>query len=125
MLDRRARVVSALENTHQNRYVTEKLFDAFAVGARPLYYAGPDHTVWRLVPREALINLHGLSVEEAAARVERAEVDATELDAYRAAQSMLARLFSDVEALVAERRRIADAIFVALSSAADQQQSAP
>lgn len=128
MLDRRARVVSALENTHQNRYVTEKLFDAFAVGARPLYYAGPNHAVWRLAPREALINLDGLSVEEATVRVERDEVGAAELDAYRAATSTLARLFGDVEALIAERRRIADAIVAALegalSSAPDQRRPA-
>ena len=124
MLDRRTRLVSALENTHQNRYVTEKLFDAFAVGARPLYYAGPDHAVWGLAPREALINVHGLSVEEAAARVECPEIGAAELDAYRGAQSRLARLFGDVEALIAERHRIAEAIVAALeaalSSAADQ-----
>lgn len=125
MLDRRAHIVSALENTHQNRYVTEKLFDAFAVGARPLYYAGPNHAVWRLAPRESLINLHDLSVEEAAALIERAEVHAMELDAHREAQSTLARIFEDIDALIAERRRIADAIVAALewalSSAPDQR----
>ena len=117
MLDRRARIVSALENTHQKNYVTEKIFDAFAVGSRPLYYAGPEHSVWRLTPPDAFLNLYGLTVEESVIRIERDSTGVIEIDAYRDAQFTLARLFGDTEALGLERRRIADAIVAALQSA--------
>ena len=68
-LDMRCKVVSAYENTHQNAYISEKIFDAFVTGGVPTYYAGPNHRVHDLVPEAAMINTYGLSAKEAAAKI--------------------------------------------------------
>jgi hypothetical protein len=38
-------LVISIENTCHKYYVTEKIFDAYAVGAIPIYYAPPEHSV--------------------------------------------------------------------------------
>jgi hypothetical protein len=105
-LDCRARIVSALENTHHPDYVTEKLFDAYAVLGLPLYYAAPGHSVFRLVAPESFINLHGLSPQEARGMIASFETSGPCLDAYRSTLSSLASLFKDTDALLDERRRV-------------------
>ncbi len=57
-LDGRTRTLSALENTHQPTYLSEKFLDAFACGARALYRASPAHSVHRLgLPADAWLNV--------------------------------------------------------------------
>lgn len=65
----RSKLVSALENTHQRHYISEKLFDAYAVGGVPLYYASPAHRVHELVPYSSFVNLFGMTVEDAYAEI--------------------------------------------------------
>lgn len=105
--DERARYLSAIENTHQPDYVSEKIFDAFACGAVPLYYASPGHGVHRLgLPEGAWLNLHGLTPEEAAEAIAAAALDADRLDAFHDAQAALERLFTAPALFVAERERL-------------------
>jgi hypothetical protein len=124
-LDMACRYLSAVENTHQAPYVTEKLFDAFAVGAVPLYVAGPGHAAGRLLGQGGWINLWdrldrtgsgpaGFGPRQAfdAAR----PVGAALADAYAAAQDRLARLFETEAAVEAERDRLADGIAAALAA---------
>ena len=40
--------LSAMENTLIRNYITEKIFDAFAVGAMPVYYADQAHRIFEL-----------------------------------------------------------------------------
>jgi hypothetical protein len=105
-LDRKAFMVSAIENTHQWNYVTEKLFDAFATQAVPLYFANPLHAAMRLVPAGAFLNLYGLSVEQAVAGISGFRPDQHFAGAYLEAQTRLARLFSRPAELARERRRV-------------------
>jgi hypothetical protein len=105
-LDRRSFIVSALENTHHCQYITEKIFDAFAVLAIPLYFAGPRHSVKRLVPQSSFINLYGLSVREAVDRINSFEPDNDFLELYCQAQARLTELFSNPSAYVQERKRV-------------------
>jgi hypothetical protein len=119
-LDGRCRLVSAVENTHWRDYVSEKIFDAFAVGAVPIYYAGPDHAVHRLVPEGAWLNLYGMEPEAAAEAVAAFRADADFLDRYRAAQAALRDLFDMPAALVAERARLARALVAELEAVAEQ-----
>jgi hypothetical protein len=121
-LDRQARILSAIENTHQPAYVTEKLFDAFACGARPAYFAAPDHHVHRLgLPAEAWVNLHGLDPATAAERLAGLVWDNAFFEAYHAAQAALARLFGEPALVLAERRRLAVAVAGALAEVLDRQ----
>lgn len=108
-LDGKALLVSAVENTHQRSYVTEKLFDAFAVGGVPLYWADKDHGVHRLVSG-GFLNLHGRSPKEAAETLGKWRPDLDMAKAWTATQRDLAARFSDPALLARERGRVADRV---------------
>lgn len=117
-LDGRARMISALENTHQPTYLSEKLFDAFACGAVPLAMASPGHRLHGLgLPEGAWINLWGLDSRQAAARVDAAEEP--EFAAYAAAQQSLARLFGAPRIWLAERARLRATLWAEMARLAD------
>lgn len=106
----RARILGAIENTHHPDYITEKLFDAFACGARPLYWAAPGHRIHDLgLPEGAWTNLHGLSPEAAADRVAALREDADFIASWQAALRHLAQVFAPA-AILAERARLARAL---------------
>jgi len=109
-LDRRAMLVSAIENTHQANYISEKLFDAFAVRGIPLYFASPLHWVARLVPSGSFLNLFGLTATEAAQAIGAFTPDACFVDVYKEAQDHLAETFSNPRHLIDERWRVVDEV---------------
>lgn len=116
-LDGRARIVSAVENTHHPAYLTEKLFDAFACAARPAYWASPRHRIARLgLPAEAWVNLHGLAPDAAAAHLAGLDHGRAFAAAFRAAQATLAALFGDPAILAAERQRLAAALLAEIEA---------
>lgn len=121
----RTRICSAIENTHQNRYISEKLFDAFVVGAIPVYCAGPRHRAVELVPEQAMINIAGLDAAAAAQRIVDFRPDAAFAEAWRETAGTLARLFADSGALRAERIRIAEACLEAVHQQLDAAAMAP
>lgn len=110
MLDQRCVFVSGLENTHQRAYVSEKIFDAFAVGAVPLYYAAPDHAVHRIAPPGSWLNLYSLTPETAVAAINAFEFDDAFLDRYVSVQEQLADLFTSPAAIAQERVRLRRAL---------------
>lgn len=115
-LDGSTRMLAAIENTHQPEYLTEKLFDAFACGALPLYVASPGHRAHTLgLPPASWLNLHGLSVEQAAGAIAAVRFDAAFFEAYAAAQAALAARFGDTGLWLAERARLAGAVMTALT----------
>ncbi len=119
-LDGRTRLMGAFENTHQPNYLTEKLFDAFACGAWPLYYASPGHHVHKIgLPAASWSNLYGLTPQDAAARIAALRITPDMFVAYARAQAVLARLFGDPGAWVGERRRLARALKGALQQVLD------
>lgn len=69
MLESQYGFVFALENTLQLDYVTEKLFDALAVGGVPLYLANAGHEAFRFVKQECVVNVTGLTFEEVAQNI--------------------------------------------------------
>jgi len=113
-LDRRALIVSGLENTHQPDYITEKPFDAFAALGVPLYYAEPRHRIHEICPSGGFLNLYGHSEEEAVALIDGFEPDAAFARAYLDTQKALASLFSDPETLNRERARVVSSVLGAL-----------
>lgn len=114
-LDSQAFMVSALENTHLSNYISEKLFDAFAVQAVPIYFAQPAHRALGVVEDGSFINLAGLSVEQALDRIRSFSPDKDFVDRYRATQSRLAKMFSDPRLFILERKRIVGETFAAFS----------
>ncbi len=113
-LDRRVRFVSALENTHQYNYITEKLFDAFAVGGIPLYWANAAHRVHELVEPESFVNLYDLSVQDASSRLDDFSLTDEFAESYKKTQQRLADLFSTPENLRHERMELIERLIHAL-----------
>jgi len=105
-LDRRSFIVSGIDNTHQWNYISEKIFDAFAVLAVPLYFASRLHGVMRIVPQESFLNLHGLSAGQAVEKIRSFRPDKSFIDQYRAAQNKLSETFSQPISLLQERYRV-------------------
>lgn len=103
-LDMQCRYISAIENTHQRGYVSEKLFDAYALGGIPLYYALPGHDVERLVAPGSFINVAGQD------RPHPREPDDAMLNSYVATQKRLHRLFTDPAAIKAEMSRLSGSL---------------
>jgi hypothetical protein len=121
----RTRICSAIENTHQHCYISEKLFDSFAAGAIPIYCAGPEHRVFEIVPAQAMINIDGLSAHEAADRIADFRPDAAFAEAWLDTARTLARMFADIGALQAERQRVARAAVKAVHEMVDTTTCAP
>lgn len=115
-LDGRCRFVSALENTHQRTYVTEKFFDAFAVGGVPLYYASPAHRIHGIVPAGTWVNLFGQTPEQAVETIDAFPFEDAFYDRYTQAQAQLADLFCTPQAMIHERARLRDALIGALQT---------
>ncbi|WP_428739670.1 hypothetical protein [Sulfurimonas sp.] len=107
-LDRNAYVVSALENTHLNSYISEKIFDAYAVLGIPLYYAQKDHYMHKLVQNESLINLSSLSIEDAILKIENFSVTKEFIESYRDSQKMLSELFANQKNYIDERKYVVE-----------------
>lgn len=77
---RNYRFVIAFENSSREGYVTEKIYDAFAMGCIPIYWGDPAITRYFNVDR--FINWHDLGSDEAAiGRV--LEIDASRAEAVR------------------------------------------
>lgn len=115
-LDQRCRFVSGLENTHQPNYLSEKLFDAFAVGAVPLFYASPQHRVHRLGLEGSWLNLFDMSPETACAAINRFAFSEPFLASYSQAQTRLATLFTDPKILADEYAQLVAALGDALKA---------
>jgi hypothetical protein len=124
-LDGQTRVMAAFENTHQPQYITEKIFDAFACGAVPAYFATPRHRIHDFeLPSESWINLAGFKPEVAAERLDQIDwADPiflrTTCTAYAEAQRGLAELFTSVTIWQKERSRLAKALPAALAQILD------
>ena len=105
-LDGHTFITSGLENTHLKTYVSEKIFDAFAVQAVPLYYAESGHDIFRLAEKESFINLAGLTVRQALKRIKGFHADKTFIEQYIMTQKRMNELFKDPKYLFDERQRV-------------------
>lgn len=106
-LDRQVFRLSALENTHLNNYITEKMFDAFSVGAYPVYSAGKHHRVREFVASEAFLNVFGMAPSAAAEAVAAFEPSLSNAEAWLESKSKMVSLFVSADTLIAERARVA------------------
>jgi hypothetical protein len=104
-------IVSALENTHQVSYVTEKIFDAFAVLAVPVYFASDQHALNKVINHDAYINVYDKTIVEASSLINSFQVSDKFITIYKEHQSRLAVLFSDYEAINEERCRLVKQVY--------------
>ncbi len=120
-LDGRARNIAAFENTHQPDYITEKIFDAFACGSRPLYFASPDHRLHEFgLPQESWKNLFDPHLALPDVDTLNAPDSKDFFEAYAAAQKQLSDLVKE-EVEAAERNRLRKAVFDAFEGVLETQ----
>ena len=108
-------MLSAIENTHLNNYVTEKLFDAFAIDSVPLYYAGPNHKSLGLVHPGSFLNLYNLDINEAKNLIEGFEPTTEFLENYIDSQLRLTELFGRPETLIYERLNVVSKVLAEIN----------
>lgn len=118
--DRKCKIMSAIENTHQINYISEKFFDSMAVGSVPLYYASPDHRIHQLANSHLWVNLWQLEESAAAAKISDFEPDDTFLDAYAAGQRAMAKLFETARPFAREYTRLAAMLHSELATILDR-----
>lgn len=109
------RVCGAYENTLQSSYITEKPFDAFAVGAIPVTVADAGHRLFDLIAPEAMLNTRFCAPDVAAARIAAFVPDLVLAQAWREAAQGLLALLRNPSVILAERQRLADACFQELA----------
>lgn len=102
------RLCSAFENTHMRSYITEKPFDAFAVGAMPLCYAAPDHRLHELIAPYAMINTYGQPPETAASWVDLFMPEIANAESWLDTAAALRVRLTQADALAAERQRVTE-----------------
>ena len=115
-LDGRVRVISTYENTHQQSYISEKIFDAFVTGGIPTYYASPRHRILDLVPETAMLNTFGQSADQAARRIESFAPTRDFAVSWLETAAALRARFSDTGAILDERRRVVNEILKELKA---------
>ena len=119
-----ARLCGAYENTLQSSYITEKPFDAFAVGAIPVTVADIGHQLFDLIQPEAMLNTRFCAPDVAAARIASFVPDLTVAEAWiETAQGLLARL-RDPALIRAEYQRLAESCLAELLGFAQSVNSA-
>ncbi len=115
-LEGKTAVLSAIENTVQRNYITEKLFDAYAVGAIPIYFASDSHRVFELVRPEGFINLHGHGIRSAASTLTHFSPDISVAEAYLHNVDALCTRFSSAGNFHQERERVVNEVMHCIRS---------
>ena len=96
-------VISALENTHQRNYISEKIFDAFACQGVPLYWSSKAHRISELVPAGSFINLFEKTPKKAVETVTSFKASKSFADTYLGAQNALHDRFRYYDTFLDER----------------------
>ena len=97
---------SALENTLVRNYVTEKVFDAFAMCSFPVYYADREHRIFDLVDQDSFLNLYGFTEKSAAKLISDWSPKGMSVEKYFNSIKSLSALFCDPGNLMFERERV-------------------
>ncbi len=110
-------LMSAIENTVLGNYITEKPFDAFAINAIPITYAEPDSRLYEVINQnnQAVVNIFGMSVDEARQALREFEPTVDSAERYQAAQQAVLQKVQSFTLLIAERERVAFSSFVAFA----------
>lgn len=96
-------IISAVENTNQRNYISEKVFDAYACQGLPLIWASKSHRLHEMLPEASRINLFGMKPADAAKKITGFEPTAATLEAYVAAQAELYERFRRFDDFIDER----------------------
>ncbi|APZ55185.1 glycosyltransferase family 10 domain-containing protein [Salipiger abyssi] len=96
-------IVSAIENTSQRNYISEKIFDAYACRGLPLIWAPASHRIHEFAPAGSCLNLFELSPADAAKKITGFKPTAATFEAYAEAQAGLYERFRKFDDFLDER----------------------
>jgi hypothetical protein len=104
-------VMSSLENTINENYITEKIFDAYATLSFPLYYADDKHGIHRIIKNDSPIYLSTDNLRTAVGFVDCYKDNwRNKIDAYIEDMNDLHSLFSNFESYRFEREGVVDRV---------------
>lgn len=121
-LKSRSLIVSAIENTNQRNYISEKIFDAYAVCAVPLYWHDASHRVTELATPGSFLNLFGQAPEQAAKTILDFEPDRVFVETYLAAQNALKERFRFYDDYIEERLSFAERLSDEVNAIVSEEQ---
>jgi len=99
----KAKYLSAIENTHLANYITEKLFDSFAVRSFPVYYASQDHQINKIISTDSYLNVYGLDTNEAIESIDQKVLSLSNAESYLEDANEMLKIFKDSNNLTEER----------------------
>lgn len=115
-LDYNSFLISALENTHQNYYISEKIFDAYACLGIPIYYSSGKNIISGFFHNNSYINLFGCDANKAIGILKNFEVSDDFVDRYRMTQLNLYDLFKSPLKYINERVFFVDKVLLELDA---------
>ncbi|AXR07845.1 glycosyltransferase family 10 domain-containing protein [Salinimonas sediminis] len=107
----KSRYLSSIENTHLSNYMTEKLFDSFAVRSFPIYYSSPDHRIKDLISENSYLNLYGYDTHQSVKLIEKHTLSLINADSYLNDADRMLNLFTDCDYITDERFRFIDKVY--------------
>ena len=108
-------IVSAVENTILDNYVSEKPFDAVALGALPVYWAGKSHRIFEFFEPQSFINIAGLDYKSAASKLLDFEPTTDTVESLLDSQQRLLARLTEKNVLANERYLVAAKTFTHFS----------
>ena len=100
----------AIENTLQKNYISEKIFDAFAVGSIPIYYANNDHDVFKYFDKGMFLNMAEEKSFECMVSTINTLDEQTQLDMLYDGITACNFLFEDFTLVTRTRKKVVDSI---------------
>jgi hypothetical protein len=114
-IDRQVRIMSCMEVIDQRAIAPNDLFDAFAAEAIPLCWLAAEHRLFRIIAAPAIMNIESPFSKSAKSDIENSLENAEKVDAYIESQHKLLYAFSNIDAVIVERIRIAQILSEALT----------
>lgn len=115
-LDKKAFLVSGIENTHHKYYVSEKIFDAYAALGIPVYFASPQHSVNIIIDNKSYINLYGKDIQSAIQTLTSFSHNDEFVVSYQKTQELLADRFSSVDSYIEERNYVVKKVMAEINA---------
>lgn len=105
--ERQSMLTLAIENVAHKSYITEKSFDALAMASMPVVFWASNSEGFNFIESEAVLNLHGMSVEQAVHEILDFKPSLKNAKAFLSSCRSLELIFSSSRNLSQARRKIA------------------
>lgn len=98
--------MSAIENTYHMYYVTEKVFDAYAMCSIPLYHTTPTHKIFEFIEKGSFINLECLDLQKSMSEIYLFDISRSVSASYLKTIERCYKKFLNLASFKRERERV-------------------